>query len=250
MTRTARGRKVPTATLALKKLLIMKVFEGKVAIITGAAAGIGLGLARECARRGMHVIMTDINGAALEEAAARLRSATTAKRGAAPSGSIVSRRVDVTKLCEIEELAQFAMSRFKKVNLLFSNAGIIGPSSVLTSLEQWQHILDLNFMSVLHGVRVFLPLMRAQRDQEAHIVNTASITGVAHGSRPYGVTKAAVIALSEAAQQELMSAGVEHVTVSSLIPAEVRTRILGRRTAPFPHLRIPYRVPRGVNPIS
>ena len=94
-----------------------------------------------------------------------------------------------------------------------------------------QHILDLNFMSVLHGVRVFLPLMRAQRDQEAHIVNTASITGVAHGSRPYGVTKAAVIALSEAAQQELMSAGVEHVTVSSLIPAEVSTRIrfLGRR---------------------
>jgi NAD(P)-dependent dehydrogenase (short-subunit alcohol dehydrogenase family) len=208
----------------------MRVFEGRSAVVTGAASGIGLALAVECVNRGCDVVLADIDGTELEAVAEQLRLAAST-RGS--TQRVLTRVTDVTKVDAIEALHAFTLAELGKVHLLFNNAGAAGPSSMFASSAAWQWILDLNLNSVIHGVRLFGPTMAAQdAAEECHIVNTASIYGLARGRGPYGVTKQAVVAISEGAQAELdgmAAGGRSHVTVSSLCPSFIATNIMANK---------------------
>ena len=205
----------------------MKDFEGRVAVVTGAASGIGLALATECVRRGCHVVLSDIAEAALEAVQSELVAA------AQPQQRVLIQATDVTRVEQIESLHEFVLAEFGQVHLLFNNAGAAGPSSMFAPKEAWQWILDLNLLSVIHGVRLFAPTMAAQDSAvQCHVVNTASIYGLARGKGPYGVTKQAVVAISEGAQQELNDSapsGRSHVTISSLCPSFIATNIAANK---------------------
>merc|ERR1719387_1666291 len=110
--------------------------------------------------------------------------------------------IDVTSTEALERLHERVIAEFRKVHLLFNNAGAVGPSSMFSPREQIDWFLDLNLKSVMHGVRIFVPSM-VKHGEEAYVVNTASIYGLAKGSGPYGVTKQAVVAISESTQLEL-----------------------------------------------
>jgi NAD(P)-dependent dehydrogenase (short-subunit alcohol dehydrogenase family) len=196
----------------------MKQFRDKVAVITGSASGIGLALARRCAAEGMRLAMADIEEAPLAAAAAELRAA---------GAQVLALRTDVSKAKDVEQLAAQALHAYGGVHLLFNNAGVGGVrvKSWEATAKDWQWVLGANLWSVIHGVRVFTPIMRAQ-DAEGHIVNTASVAGfISQGtSAPYSVSKHAVVTLSETLYYELC-AEQSKVGVSVLCPAWVNTNI-------------------------
>jgi len=196
----------------------MRELAGKVAVITGAASGIGRCLAERCARENMRVVLADVERAALEAAAAKLR---------AQGAEVLAVRTDVSRSGEVEALAEAALDAFGAVHLLCNNAGVgVGTSVWETSLEDWRWVLGVNLWGVIHGVRAFVPVMLRQGG-EAHIVNTASIQGLlTHHplSSSYQVSKHAVVALSEQLHHELAQCGAG-IGVSVLCPGWVRTRI-------------------------
>jgi NAD(P)-dependent dehydrogenase (short-subunit alcohol dehydrogenase family) len=174
----------------------MKEFKNKVAVVTGAASGIGRGIAERCVKEGMKVVLADVNEKDLAGAEGELR---------AMGGTVVGMRTDVAKRSDVEALARKTLEAFGAVHLLFNNAGVWG---------------------VIHGVKIFTPLMLAQ-NEECHIVNTSSTAGVAvgGGSAPYSVTKHGVVALSESLYLTLQQRNAL-VKVSVLCPGFVRTNIL------------------------
>jgi NAD(P)-dependent dehydrogenase (short-subunit alcohol dehydrogenase family) len=193
-------------------------FGGKVAVITGAASGIGRALARACAREGMKVALADIAAAPLDEIAAELA-------GAKAEGLAMT--CDVSQAAEVEELAGVVFRRYGGVHLLVNNAGVAGASGPSWAIahKEWEHDLGVNLWGVLHGIRSFVPRMLEQ-GEEGHIVNVASLMGLlpAAMAAGYGVSKAGVIALSEALALEL--AQVEsRLGVSVICPAAVATDI-------------------------
>lgn len=197
----------------------MKEFKGKVAVITGAASGIGRSLAERCAQEGMKVVLAGINESNLLPVEADLRA-----RGA----TAISVQADVANRSDVEALAQRALDAFGGVHLLVNNAGVGGGSSVWDSTwNDWEWVLSVNLWGVIHGVKVFTPIMLAQED-DCHIVNTASVAGLIayHPCAPYQVTKHAVVALSEHLYLSLQQrkAGVK---VSVLCPGWVKTQIMG-----------------------
>lgn len=196
----------------------MKDLAGKVAVITGAASGIGRGLSRCCAAAGMRVVLADIEEESLEPALAEIR---------AGGGEAIAVRTDVSDAAEVESLARRAAEVFGAVHLLCNNAGVgVGTSVWETSLEDWHWVLGVNLWGVVHGVRAFMPYFLKQGG-EAHILNTASIQGlVSHHplSSSYQVSKHAVVALSEQLHYELARRSAK-VGVSVLCPGWVRTRI-------------------------
>ena len=195
----------------------MQIFEDKVAVVTGAASGIGNGLAQKCLDEGMSVVLADIEEAALQRAAEAF--------AAQGKNAVLPVKTDVSILEELEALAEKTVSEFGAVHLLFNNAGVGGAASFLESSHtDWEWVMGVNLWSVIHGMRVFGPIMVAQ-ETDAHIVNTASMSGLIYGHGAYGVTKHGVVALTESAHFELAQLGSK-VKVSVLCPGWVNTNIL------------------------
>ncbi len=195
----------------------MQDFRGKVAVVTGAASGIGWALAEQCAAEGMRVVLADVEAAALQQAADRLSSRGT---------EVLAVPTDVANPQAVNALAQATLDRFGAVHLLFNNAGVGGGSTIWEStLADWDWVMGVNFYGVVHGLRSFVPLMLRQ-DAEAHIVNTASIYGLTNGpgSGIYKASKHAVVAISETLYHELAQR-TQRVRVSVLCPGFVSTRI-------------------------
>ena len=196
----------------------MKDFSGKVAVITGAASGIGLALTKKCLAEGMQVVMADIQQDALDKAAAALQ--------AEGNNNILPIRTDVSVKEEIEALAKTTIEQFGAVHLLFNNAGVGGGGTTWESTEKdWEWVLGVNLWSVIHGVRVFTPLM-IEQDTQCHIVNTASVAGLLGGTTNacYSVTKHGVVALTENLYSDLQNQNLK-VNASVLCPGFVNTNI-------------------------
>jgi NAD(P)-dependent dehydrogenase (short-subunit alcohol dehydrogenase family) len=197
----------------------MKDVKDKVAVVTGAASGIGRGMAEVFAGAGMKVVLSDIEPAALERTCAALRE----------SGAEVHAVVtDVSRPEQVEQLAEQTLRRYGAVHVLCNNAGVGGGGggpSWTSSLKDWQWVLGVNLMGVVHGIRTFLPIM-IQQGTEAHIVNTASLAGLVPGMMTlYCTTKFAVVGLSESIHLELTRGGLKP-RISVLCPGWVDTNIL------------------------
>ena len=194
----------------------MQDFAGRVAVVTGGASGIGLGLARRFGAEGMRVVIGDIEVAALDAAVAELAGAGVEVEGVV---------TDVSDPAQVQALADAAVARFGGVHVVCNNAGVgSGGLSWETTTETWEWVLGVNLWGVINGIRAFVPLLMQQ--DAGHIVNTASIAGLVAGPfmGPYNASKHAVVALSETLLHELaMSAA--HVHVSVLCPGWVNTRI-------------------------
>jgi NAD(P)-dependent dehydrogenase (short-subunit alcohol dehydrogenase family) len=190
--------------------------SGKVAVVTGAASGIGLALSRGLAAEGMHVVMADIEADALEKATAEL-----------PEGTEVLAQVcDVADADAVDALRDAAVDRFGTVHVVCNNAGVSTVGAAWThTLDDWEWMLGVNLYGVVNGIRAFTPLLIEQG--EGHVVNTASMAGLV--SPPfmsiYNVTKHAVVTLSETLWADLQVTGNPDVGVSVLCPGWVNTRI-------------------------
>jgi NAD(P)-dependent dehydrogenase (short-subunit alcohol dehydrogenase family) len=213
----------------------MEAFRDKVAVITGAAGALGVALAKQCAGRGMRLVLADVDGAALAEA----------RRLLGTSVDCAARPTDVRRGDDVEALARFAWERFGGVHLLFNNAGVGLVKPLLdTTANDWRWVLGVNLWGVIHGIAAFLPRMLAQ-GCESRIVNTASAAGFL--SEPamgaYSVSKHGVVVLSETLRRELAERS-SAVGVTVLCPAffpsgitdseRVRPAELGNATAAAP----------------
>jgi len=196
----------------------MKDFKSKVAVVTGAASGIGRALAERCAQEGMKVVLADVEPGALAEVEANLQ---------AGGGTALAVRTDVSQARDVEALAQKTLEAFGAVHLLCNNAGVATNGTVWeSSLTDWEWVMGVNLWGVVHGVRTFIPIMLAQ-DTVCHVVNTASLSGLMSFPRAsvYAVSKHGVVTLSEALHHELAEHG-GNVKVSVLCPGLVQTRIV------------------------
>lgn len=207
----------------------MRDVQGKVAVVTGAASGIGRGMVESFVAAGMKVVLSDVDGAALEHTTAQLRAAGADVQGVP---------TDVSNAQDVERLAQRTLSAYGAVHVVCNNAGInnIGASpSWLSTLDDWKWILGVNLMGVIHGMRTFLPIL-IEQGGEGHVVNTASVAGLAPGPVMYTTTKFGVVGLTEATQLELQQGGFKP-KLSLLCPGLVNTDILNserHRPAAFP----------------
>jgi len=194
----------------------MKEFRDKVSVITGAASGIGFGIAEKCAREGMKVVLADIEESALENAESVLKGI---------GAETLAVKTDVSNGKEVEALSDTTYDTFGKVNLLFNNAGVnvVGRSWECTEAD-WEWVLGVNLWGVIHGIRVFVPRMLDQQ-VDGHIVNTASGAGFLSGPYfgLYQVTKHGIVTLSETLYHELYLIKSK-LKVSVLCPGYVKTR--------------------------
>ena len=196
----------------------MDDFKGKVAVVTGAASGIGYGLAERCIASGMKVVLADIEREALHKA----RSAMEAK-----GADVRAIPTDVSDCADVERLAEKSIDHFGAVHLLCNNAGVRKDGSIWeSSLNDWKWVMGVNLWGIIYGLRTFVPIMLEQ-NTECHIVNTASIAGLIspHPSASYGVTKHAVVALSEQLYHELSQREAQ-IGVSVLCPSFVNTQFM------------------------
>jgi len=194
----------------------MDTFAGKTAVITGGASGIGLAMAQRFGADGMKLVLADIEGEALGVSADGLRSSGI---------DVVTQVTDVSDGDQVDELGRVALEAFGAVHLVCNNAGVGGGGLINTlTTADWQWVLGVNLWGVIHGMRVFLPMLMEQG--EGHIVNTASVAGLfaAPFMGPYNASKFAVVAISETAFNELAMTG-SNVGVSVLCPSWVKTRI-------------------------
>lgn len=196
----------------------MQDFEGKVAVITGGASGLGLAMAQRFGAAGMKVVIGDIETGALADAEAALQEAGV---------EVIGHRTDVAQSSELEALADAAYERFGAVHILANNAGIGGSPGAMWELSDadWRWVIDVDLWSVIHGVRAFVPRMISSGEQ-GHIINTASVAGLISGAvgGPYTVAKFGVVALFEQLYFELGRAEYP-IGVSVLCPGFVNTRI-------------------------
>jgi NAD(P)-dependent dehydrogenase (short-subunit alcohol dehydrogenase family) len=190
--------------------------SGRVAVVTGAASGIGLGLASRAAAEGMHVVMADIERAALDEAAAGVEAS------GAKALPVVT---DVSDATSVQQLAAKAEEAFGPVWLVCNNAGVAGGGLAWElGHDTWEWVLGVNLWGVIHGIAAFVPGMVARG--EGHVVNTASMAGLlaSPGMAAYCASKHAVVAISESLYRDLELTGSQ-VGVSVLCPGFVNTRI-------------------------
>jgi NAD(P)-dependent dehydrogenase (short-subunit alcohol dehydrogenase family) len=200
----------------------MKHFKGRTAVITGAASGFGLEASRIAAREGMNLVMADVQQDALDRAAAEI---------AACGAEVLPFRLDVSKAAEVEALGAATLARFGTPSVVLNNAGV-GCGGLIweNTLQDWDWVLGVNLWGVVHGVRVFTPMMleaaRGDPAYEGHIVNTASMAGLLNPPNMgvYNVSKHAVVSLSETLYQDLRLV-TDQVTASVLCPFFVTTGI-------------------------
>jgi NAD(P)-dependent dehydrogenase (short-subunit alcohol dehydrogenase family) len=192
---------------------------GRVAVITGAASGIGRAMAELFASEGSTVVVADLDA---DGAGAVAREITD--RG----GSADAVQVDVSDPVSVEALAAFTRDRFGGVDVLCNNAGVSTFNLIQDqTLDDWKWVLSVNLWGVVHGVHSFLPVMREQ-GRPAHIVNTASVAGLLSGVAfigPYSATKVAVVSISETMSQEFAIAGLP-IGVSVLCPSATETHVM------------------------
>lgn len=193
----------------------MQELTGKVAVVTGAASGIGLAVSRRLAEEGMRLVLADIEEPALKLAADELSGAA----------EVLAVPTDVSQWDAVAALRDRAVERFGAVHLVHNNAGV-GAGGLLWEVSEadWQWVLGANLWSVVHGIRAFVPLLIEQG--EGHVVNTASLAGLisAPFMGPYNATKHAVVTMSETLAKDLRAVGAP-VGVSVLCPGFVRTAI-------------------------
>jgi len=200
----------------------MSNWQGRTAVITGAASGFGLEASRIAARRGMNVVMADVQPDALELSAHEIEGL---------GAKVLPFRLDVSKAAEVEALAEATTERFGAPHFVFNNAGV-GAGGLIWehTLKDWEWVVGVNLMGVAHGVRVFTPLMLAAAAKdpayEGHIVNTASMAGMVNAPNMgvYNVTKHGVVAMSETLHQDL-SLVTDQVHAHVLCPFFVPTGI-------------------------
>jgi NAD(P)-dependent dehydrogenase (short-subunit alcohol dehydrogenase family) len=206
----------------------MQDLTGKTALVTGAASGIGLGIAGALAEAGMRVVLADLRPDPLEQA-----RATVAKLGTAAGVRVIGVVTDVCDPASIAAAGRAAEDAFGNLHVLVNNAGVAmhGIPVEQATPETWSRVIDVNIMGVIHGIHALLPLIR-RHGQGGHVVNTASISGffVREGRNQggYAMTKYAVVALSEALEQETKGSGIG---VSVLCPGPVRTPFFASGTA-------------------
>jgi NAD(P)-dependent dehydrogenase (short-subunit alcohol dehydrogenase family) len=194
----------------------VREFDGRVAVVTGGASGIGFSLASAFAAEGMKVVLGDIEAPALDDAVAKLEAS-----GAQALGLVT----DVSDGAQVQALADAAVERFGAIHVACNNAGVgAGGLSWEAPLSTWEWVLGVNLWGVIHGLRAFVPVLMQQ--SQGYMVNTASVAGLVAGPfmAPYNASKHAVVALSETLHHE-MAMMAPHVKVSVLCPGWVRTRI-------------------------
>ena len=190
----------------------MEKLAGRVAVITGGASGIGLGIARAAVAEGMRVALLDIEDAALDGARRSL------------GADAIALRADVSDPATLAAAAEQVLARFGRIDVICNNAGVLANGPLAESrIRDWEWLVGVNLLGVVHGIRVFVPHLRAH-GEGGHVVNTASIAGLSAlpGLGIYTATKHAVVALSEVLREELAPEGIG---VSVLCPGGVRTRI-------------------------
>lgn len=197
-------------------------FKNKVAVLTGAGSGFGLECARIGAQRGMKLVLADVQQDALNKAAAELTAA---------GAEVLAQQVDVSDAAQMEHLARRVQERFGVPHFVFNNAGVGAGGLVWeNTVQDWHWVLSVNLWGVIHGVRLFTPMMleAAQKDPQyrGHIVNTASMAGLVNAPNMgvYNVSKHAVVALSETLYQDLALV-TDQISASVLCPFFVPTGI-------------------------
>jgi NAD(P)-dependent dehydrogenase (short-subunit alcohol dehydrogenase family) len=203
----------------------MEELAGKTAVVTGAGSGMGKAFALRFAAEGMNVVIGDIQEDALGATASEIEAA---------GAPVLGVTTDVSAEDSVTALADAAARRFGPVHLLCNNAGVEGyldgPIWAATP-NDWRWTVDVNFWSVVHGIRAFVPRMLAHGDP-AHVVNTCSMTSVVQAPNMYGITKHAVLALSEVLHADLRKAGAP-IGVTALCPGTIATNLFrGSRNRP------------------
>jgi NAD(P)-dependent dehydrogenase (short-subunit alcohol dehydrogenase family) len=196
----------------------MKDLAGKTAFVTGAASGIGLGIATALAQAGVKVMLCDIEEAALAAAIEGLKQT---------NADVASVKADVSLKTELQAAAEATRARYGNIHILVNNAGVGGSGPYgMWSDAGWNWTLGVNLMSVIWGIEIFAPMME-EHGEGGHIVSTASIAGLISGnSSPYNVSKYGVVALSEGLRADLRPRGIG---VSVLCPGFIRTNIVNSR---------------------
>jgi NAD(P)-dependent dehydrogenase (short-subunit alcohol dehydrogenase family) len=203
----------------------MKEFSGKVAVVTGAASGIGRAMAERFAAEGMKVVLADVEKGALAQAEGEMK---------AGGATVLAVPTDVSRASDVEALAKKTIDAFGAVHVLATTRAC-PPSWAHRGVDgaDWQWVLGVNLWGVLHGIRVFVPIMLKQ-DSEGHVVNTASVAGLlsAPWAATYDVAKHGVVTLSESLHRELAAINSK-LKVSVLCPAWVKTQLMqGDRNRP------------------
>jgi NAD(P)-dependent dehydrogenase (short-subunit alcohol dehydrogenase family) len=192
---------------------------GRVAVVTGAASGIGRSLADAFVAAGSAVVLADLDGAEAEAVADGLR---------AKGGDVVAVTVDVADPSSVDHLASVAIERFTHIDVLCNNAGVSTFNLIQDqTLDDWRWVFNVNMWGVVHGLQSFLPILRAQ-ETRSHIVNTASMGGLMSGVAfigPYAASKSAVVSISETLRQEL-AAYAPQIGVSVLCPSSTDTKVM------------------------
>ncbi len=205
----------------------MQDFEGKVAVVTGAASGIGRALADRFVAEGMRVVLADIEEPALDAAVTELRQ---------QEHDVIGVRTDTSSYASVQALAQETLDAFGGVHIVCNNAGVAGANAGDAiwerSLQDWQWMFGVNWWGVAYGIKTFVPIMLEQGEPAA-IVNTASVAGLTGGMMDiYSITKHAVVRASEALHLQLMARGAP-VQAHVLCPGWVATKIgAGSRNRP------------------
>lgn len=195
----------------------MQEFEGKTAVITGGASGMGLSMAESFAREGMNIVLADVEESALKSATERIEGL---------GASVLAVQTDVASESAMDHLADATRDRFGDVDILCLNAGVAGGGgrTDLLSTKDWKWAIDVNLYGIIQGLRAFLGDMR--RRDSGHIVITASVAGLTSfpGSLPYNATKHAAVSIAEGLFSELAEAGSK-LRVHCLCPGIVATQI-------------------------
>jgi NAD(P)-dependent dehydrogenase (short-subunit alcohol dehydrogenase family) len=194
----------------------MKDFKNKVAVITGAASGIGLGIAKRCVKEGIKTVLSDIEENLLFKVTDELKD---------NGGDVLAVECDVSSLEDVKNLTDQTLEAYGKVNLLFNNAGVIPGTNILkNTIRDFEWVIGVNLWGVIYGVNTFLPIMFEQ-SEESHIVNVASGSAFSPANGAYDITKYGVTAMSECMRIELKKIE-SNVSVSLLVPGIVDTGIV------------------------